>query len=232
MGWSDGGIIGLDIAMNYSRPPRQAVCLRAHTNVAGLKPNVDKDPVFAKYIENAGKEYARLSKTPTEFDPFVKQISEMWATQPGLQTRAARQDQVSGRHRRRGTRRGDPPGAQSGDGQSDTPARQLVILPGVSAISRSCKIPSSSTSGAGFSGREIVSITQSLSSGRVRWTGAGEAREAGKSSGQRFFWLEAQCGFDCHVAIHSRLVAPSRTGLLPFPILPRLCVRFDRSFTP
>ena len=54
----------------------------ANTNVAGLKPNIDKDPTFAKYIENAGKDYERLSKTPKEFDAFVTQISQMWATQP------------------------------------------------------------------------------------------------------------------------------------------------------
>jgi pimeloyl-ACP methyl ester carboxylesterase len=66
VGWSDGGIIAFG----------------ANTNVAGLKPNIDKDPIFAKYIENAGKDYERLSKTPKEFDDFVTQISQMWATQP------------------------------------------------------------------------------------------------------------------------------------------------------
>jgi pimeloyl-ACP methyl ester carboxylesterase len=38
--------------------------------------------VFNKYIEAAGPEYERLSPTPTEYQAFVEQISQMWATQP------------------------------------------------------------------------------------------------------------------------------------------------------
>jgi len=82
VGWSDGGIIGLDIAMNYPDRLDRLFAFGANTNVSGLKPNIDKDPIFAKYIENAGKDYERLSKTPKEFNDFVTQISQMWATQP------------------------------------------------------------------------------------------------------------------------------------------------------
>jgi pimeloyl-ACP methyl ester carboxylesterase len=82
VGWSDGGIIGIDIAMNHSEHLDKLFAFGANTNVAGLKPDIDKNPTFAKYIENAGKDYVRLSKTPTEYDAFVAQISNMWATQP------------------------------------------------------------------------------------------------------------------------------------------------------
>jgi pimeloyl-ACP methyl ester carboxylesterase len=82
VGWSDGGIIGLDIAMNYPDRLDRLFAFGANTNVAGLKPNIDKDPVFAKYIENAGKDYERLSKTPKEYNDFLTQIGQMWATQP------------------------------------------------------------------------------------------------------------------------------------------------------
>lgn len=33
-------------------------------------------------MTRSGKDYVRLSSTPGEFDAFVAQISEMWATQP------------------------------------------------------------------------------------------------------------------------------------------------------
>jgi pimeloyl-ACP methyl ester carboxylesterase len=82
VGWSDGGIIGLDIAMNYPDRLDRLFAFGANTNVAGLKPNIDKDPTFSKYIEQTGKDYERLSKTPKEFNDFVTQISQMWATQP------------------------------------------------------------------------------------------------------------------------------------------------------
>jgi pimeloyl-ACP methyl ester carboxylesterase len=82
VGWSDGGIIGLDIAMNYPDRLDHLFAFGANTNVQGLKPEIDKNPTFAKYIENAGKDYERLSKTPKEFNDFVTQISQMWASQP------------------------------------------------------------------------------------------------------------------------------------------------------
>lgn len=82
VGWSDGGIIGLDIAMNYSDRLDRLFAFGANTNVSGLKPDIDKNPTFAKYIENAGKDYERLSKTPKEYNDFLAQIGQMWATQP------------------------------------------------------------------------------------------------------------------------------------------------------
>ena len=82
VGWSDGGIIGLDIAINYPDRLDRLFAFGANTNVAGLKPDIDKNPTFAKYIEQTGKDYERLSKTPKEFEAFVTQISQMWASQP------------------------------------------------------------------------------------------------------------------------------------------------------
>jgi pimeloyl-ACP methyl ester carboxylesterase len=82
VGWSDGGIIGLEMAMSQPERVDKLFAFGTNTNVAGLKPNIDKDPVFSKYIDRAGHDYAKLSKTPTEYSKFVDQISQMWATQP------------------------------------------------------------------------------------------------------------------------------------------------------
>ena len=82
VGWSDGGIIGLDIAMNHPERVTKLFAFGANTNVAGLRPDIANSVVFNKYIERAGKDYERLSKTPKDYDAFVTQISEMWATQP------------------------------------------------------------------------------------------------------------------------------------------------------
>jgi pimeloyl-ACP methyl ester carboxylesterase len=82
LGWSDGGIIGIDIAINHPERLDKLFAFGANTNVAGLRPDIADSAVFNEYIEVAGQDYARLSKTPTEYDAFVKQISEMWATQP------------------------------------------------------------------------------------------------------------------------------------------------------
>ncbi len=82
VGWSDGGIIGLEIAMNHPDRLDRLFAFGANTNVAGLKPDIDKNPTFAKYIEQAGKDYERLSKTPKEYNDFLAQIGQMWASQP------------------------------------------------------------------------------------------------------------------------------------------------------
>ena len=82
VGWSDGGIIGLDIAMNHPDRIGKLFAFGANSNLAGLKDGFDKNPNFAAFIERAGKEYAQLSPTPDEYDAFLEQIGGMWSSQP------------------------------------------------------------------------------------------------------------------------------------------------------
>jgi pimeloyl-ACP methyl ester carboxylesterase len=82
VGWSDGGIIGLDMAMHHPEKLRRLVAHAANATVDGVLPTVGEDPVFGRYIEEAGEWYARLSPTPGEYDAFVEQISHMWESQP------------------------------------------------------------------------------------------------------------------------------------------------------
>ena len=81
-GWSDGGIIGLDIAMRHPERLTRLWAYGANFNIGGLVPGFDKDPVFSQAIANAGKEYSRLSPTPDQYDAFVEAISTMWNSQP------------------------------------------------------------------------------------------------------------------------------------------------------
>ena len=82
IGWSDGGIIGLDIAIHHPERLTKLFAFGANYNVGGLREDTANSTVFNAYIEQGGKDYQRLSKTPSEYDAFVTQISEMWATQP------------------------------------------------------------------------------------------------------------------------------------------------------
>jgi len=82
IGWSDGGIIGLDIAMHHPERLTKLFAFGANYNVGGLRADIGGSKVFNAYIEEAGKDYAKLSKTPTEYEAFVNQIAEMWNTQP------------------------------------------------------------------------------------------------------------------------------------------------------
>ncbi|WP_223517312.1 alpha/beta fold hydrolase [Pseudomonas sp. GL-B-19] len=83
VGWSDGGILGLDLAMRHPDRVGKIFAFAANSKTSGVIQGVEKNPTFAAYIDRAGQEYKKLSKTPDKFDEFVEQISHMWASQPG-----------------------------------------------------------------------------------------------------------------------------------------------------
>jgi pimeloyl-ACP methyl ester carboxylesterase len=82
VGWSDGAIIGLDLALRYPGHVGRVFAFAANANTAGVRPGVEKNPVFAAYIARAGQEYRALSPTPDGYGAFVDAISHMWATEP------------------------------------------------------------------------------------------------------------------------------------------------------
>ena len=82
VGWSDGGIIGLDIAMTHPERLNKLFAQAANVTIDGVDPGVMTDPTFGAAIAMMGADYARLSPTPDKFDAFVAQISEMWMSQP------------------------------------------------------------------------------------------------------------------------------------------------------
>jgi pimeloyl-ACP methyl ester carboxylesterase len=82
VGWSDGGILGLDLAMRYKDRIDKVFAFAANTVTSGVKGGVEKNPTFAAYIERAGREYRTLSATPDDYSAFVDQIGKMWAEQP------------------------------------------------------------------------------------------------------------------------------------------------------
>ncbi len=82
VGWSDGGIIGLDIAMKHPERLTGLFAHAANVTVDGVDPKVMESKVFNAYIAEMGEDYKNMSKTPGEFDAFVEQIGQMWASQP------------------------------------------------------------------------------------------------------------------------------------------------------
>jgi pimeloyl-ACP methyl ester carboxylesterase len=82
VGWSDGAIIGLDMALHHPDRVGRVFAFAANVTTDGVIEGVEKNPTFAAYMARAGKEYARLSATPKQYTGFVEQISKMWASQP------------------------------------------------------------------------------------------------------------------------------------------------------
>lgn len=81
VGWSDGAIIGLSLAMTDPDRVSRLFAFAANSDPGGVK-DVDKSPVFTEFIARAQKEYEALSATPRDYRKFVEEISTMWATQP------------------------------------------------------------------------------------------------------------------------------------------------------
>jgi pimeloyl-ACP methyl ester carboxylesterase len=82
VGWSDGGILGLDLAIRHADRVGKIFAFAANTVPSGVKDDVEKNPTFAAFIKRAGAEYVSHSATPKEYDAFVAQISKMWASEP------------------------------------------------------------------------------------------------------------------------------------------------------
>ncbi len=81
VGWSDGAIIGLSLAMNHPDRVSRLFAFAANSDPSGVK-DVDKSPVFNAFIARGEKEYQALSPTPNGYKQFVEEISAMWAKQP------------------------------------------------------------------------------------------------------------------------------------------------------
>ncbi len=131
VGWSDGGIIGLDIAMSHPERLTKLFAHAANVTVEGVAPGVETNKTFAAYIERSGKDYAKLSKTPDQYEAFVGDIVKMWMSQP-----AWTKEQLSKITTPTAIVVGDHDEAIKRDHTdymaSAIPGAQLVILPNVS----------------------------------------------------------------------------------------------------
>jgi pimeloyl-ACP methyl ester carboxylesterase len=82
VGWSDGAIIGLVMALKYPDRLNKVFAFAANMDPSGVKPKVDADPVFGRFEREAGAAYARLSPTPNDYAAFQAAIGRMWDTEP------------------------------------------------------------------------------------------------------------------------------------------------------
>jgi pimeloyl-ACP methyl ester carboxylesterase len=81
VGWSDGAIIGLDLAIHHFDRVACLFAFAANSDPSGVK-DVSKSPVFTAFEARARREYRALSPTPEGFDAFLANITRMWATEP------------------------------------------------------------------------------------------------------------------------------------------------------
>jgi pimeloyl-ACP methyl ester carboxylesterase len=78
VGWSDGGIIGLELAMHHPERIRRLITIGANYDVDGLR----EKPVLTAAIPPAPGFYARHAPDPAHWPVLYRKVVTMWATQP------------------------------------------------------------------------------------------------------------------------------------------------------
>jgi len=81
VGWSDGAIIGLDIAIHHPERLTGLFAFAANSNTAGAKSS-EGSAVFDVYKKRTREEYEKLSPAPAAFEAFHAQLIKMWLSEP------------------------------------------------------------------------------------------------------------------------------------------------------
>lgn len=86
VGWSDGAITGLQLAMTRPHLVSKLFAFGANSTAGGLRPGGSKSPVFAAYAARCKSEYAKLSPEPERWPQLVKGLGAMWRREPNFTT--------------------------------------------------------------------------------------------------------------------------------------------------
>jgi len=82
VGWSDGAIIGLIMAMKSPARVNRVFAFGANMDPSGVNLETGSLPTMTAYGTRTAADYARLSPTPKAFEDFQAAMGKMWATQP------------------------------------------------------------------------------------------------------------------------------------------------------
>lgn len=84
VGWSDGGIVGLELGLNAPSRIRRLYAFGTNASLDGLRPEYDKKPVFARYIDRSATESLAQGRSTAQHTAFLGEISRMWASEPAF----------------------------------------------------------------------------------------------------------------------------------------------------
>jgi pimeloyl-ACP methyl ester carboxylesterase len=82
VGWSDGGTLGLDLAMRYPERVRKIFAFAATAASSGEKYSAVMNPTMVAFVKRTHEEYHAYSAIPKEYGSFLMQIIKMWTTEP------------------------------------------------------------------------------------------------------------------------------------------------------
>lgn len=82
VGRSDGGNIGLDLAIHNPDRLTKVFALGANYRTDALRPSASADALVGAYVGHAAAQYARISPTPDAWKAFAGKVFAMWSSQP------------------------------------------------------------------------------------------------------------------------------------------------------
>jgi pimeloyl-ACP methyl ester carboxylesterase len=82
VGWSDGGVTGLELAMTQPDRVTKLFAFGANSTPSGMKPGGARTSVFAAYAARCRAEYAELSPSPEKWPQLVRGLGAMWRSEP------------------------------------------------------------------------------------------------------------------------------------------------------
>ena len=88
VGWSDGGITGLVMAMKYPASIKKLFTYGSNYNKSGEKDEPFDPALAAKFMNRAKENYRKLSPTPDGFDNLRRRLIKLYSTEPNLDTTA------------------------------------------------------------------------------------------------------------------------------------------------
>src|SRR5205085_3601213 len=84
VGWSDGGAIALDIAVNQPKRVDRIFVFGTGYAAAGNKPRKGTSRMFNAYSAKCKADYQKISKTPSGYDAMVAKLLPIWRSPGGF----------------------------------------------------------------------------------------------------------------------------------------------------
>ena len=87
VGWSDGAITGLQLAITRPRRVTKLFAFAANASPTGLKPGGTRSAAFQSFLRRCRAEYAGLSPQPERWPQLVNGLRPMWRSEPNFTAR-------------------------------------------------------------------------------------------------------------------------------------------------
>jgi pimeloyl-ACP methyl ester carboxylesterase len=84
VGWSDGGEIGLDLAIENPDRVSKLFIMGANYNSEGSKPRGTPTQTFTMYSAKCRQDFEKLSKTPAVYDAVIDSLLPVWRGKTGF----------------------------------------------------------------------------------------------------------------------------------------------------